>query len=314
MRAVTPLILLGSLILTLACGGAGDTTAEEPVVALVEAPTVWEVTRQDGQALVKAGAGQGLAVDTQMVLLGPPLAGTDNRQIVGSAKVAEIWPDLARITPDRIKRDAPEPAAARVYTAEDQAALDAIPLVGGGKGARAATSAASLSEPAATTGEFTVDQVPAALKSGTSESRMDALVRYETDASMTDAIVWVLKNDSDSAVQFKAWRVVRARWKRGTGNAADHEAAAAWVATHGGDDARLEALGAIGERSRSLTVPAKHLADPLQSVRIAAANAVFDIGSRTGKRAEAKKLLVDRRDVESAGPVRKRLADWIEEL
>jgi hypothetical protein len=162
--------------------------------------------------------------------------------------------------------------------------------------------------------EFTVDQVPAELKSGTPGARMDALVRHEPDAAMTDAIVWVLKNDSDAAVQFKAWRVVRARWKRGTGNASAHEAAAAWVATNGGDDARVEALDALGERSRSLTAPAKHLADPQQNVRIAAGKAVFDIGGRTGKRSEAKKLLQDRRDVEAAAPVRKRLADWIEEL
>ncbi|MES2638206.1 MAG: hypothetical protein V4850_01940 [Myxococcota bacterium] len=162
--------------------------------------------------------------------------------------------------------------------------------------------------------EFTVDQVPAELKSGTPGARMDALVQHEPDAAMTDAIVWVLKNDSDAAVQFKAWRVVRARWKRGTGSASAHEAAAAWVATNGGDDARVEALDALGERSRSLTVPKKHLADPEQNVRIAAGKAVFDIGGRTGKRSEAKKLLQDRRDVESANPVRKRLGDWIEEL
>lgn len=310
MRAFTPLFLLGSLILSLACGGFGDTKTEEPAVeaAAVAAP-VWEVTRQDGQVLVKAGAAQGLAADAVVVLLGPPLAGTENRQIVGSAKVAEIWPDLSRVTPERLRTDVPESAAARAYTPADQVALDGIPLVSGAKGGRPAAAAAAPS-----TGEFTVDQVPADLKSGTPDARMDALVRYETDASMTDAIVWVLKNDSDAAVQFKAWRVVRARWKRGTGSGADHESATAWVAANSADDARVEALDVLGERSRNLTVPAKHLADPLQNVRIAAAKAVFEIGNRTGKRSEAKKLLVDRRDVESAGPVRKRLADWIEEL
>ncbi|MDP2317236.1 MAG: hypothetical protein Q8P41_30395 [Pseudomonadota bacterium] len=304
------------MFVLLACGGFGDTKTEEPVVVetpVAPAVTVWEMTRQDGQALVKAGAVQGLAVDAPLVLLGPPLAGTENRQIVGSGKVVEVWPDLARVAPDRIKKDAPEPVAARPYTPEDQAALDLIPVIGA-KGGNRPAAAAATTPVAAPAGEFTVEQVPDALKSGTAESRMDALVRYETDASMTNAIVWVLKNDSDSDVQFKAWRVVRARWKRGTGSPGDHEAAAGWVATNGGDDARVEALQAIGERSRSLSVPSKHLADPLQSVRVAAAEAVFDIGSRIGKRSEAKKLLQDRRDLESAGPVRKKLADWIDQL
>ncbi len=310
------LLLAVPLFLTLACAGFGDMKTEAPpapVAPTEAAPAVWELTRQDKQELVKAGVTQGLAVGSPVVLLGPPLAGTENRQIVGSATVAEVWPDLARVTTDLIKRDVPPPEAARAYTPADQAALDAISV--STKGGGGATRAAS-AEPAAPTTQagFTADQVPVALRSGSSDSREDALVRYETDDRMTNAIVWVMKNDDDAAVRFKAWRVVRARWKRGTGVAAEHEAAAVWAAANTNEDTRIEALAAIGERSRSLNPPARHLADASERVRIEAGAAIFEIGGRTGKRTEAKKLLSDRLEVESVGSVRKRLDGWIDEL
>lgn len=316
MRVPSALLLASSLVLVLACSGFGDTKIPEPpepppVVA--SAPAVWEYTKEEKQDLVKAGTNEGLAVDATVVLLGPSLAGTDNRQIVGSAKVAEIWPDLSRVTIERLKRDASSPVAARAYTPEDQAALDAIPLAKGGGGTKAASAAAATTSTTPSS-EFTVDDVPADLKSGSANAREDALVRYEDDASATQAIVWVLKNDSSSDVRFKAWRVLRARWKRGTGSAAEHEAAAGWLSTNGSEDARLEAIDEIGGRSRSLSLASKHLADPLEKVRIAAGEATFKVGERTGKRSEAKKLLQERRDVESVSGVRKKLGDWIDEL
>ncbi|MFN7144009.1 MAG: hypothetical protein ACK4YP_09550 [Myxococcota bacterium] len=311
MRVRLVHLLPVSLLLALACGGAGEpTTAEVAEAPVAAVPTVWELSRQDGQELVKAGTGQGLTVGTPVVLLGPPLAGTDNRQIVGSATVEEVWPDLARVRTDRVKPDAPPAVAARAYAAEDQAALDAIPLVTrpgkGGGGAKAAA--------ASSPSEFSAEQVPSDLRSGSANSREEALVRYEGDADKTDAIVWVLKNDDDAGVRKKAWRVIRARWKRGTGAAAAHEAAAVWAAANTDEDTRIEALAAIGERSRTLDAAAKHLADASQAVRIAAAAAVFEIGSRTGKRAEARKLLQDRLALESASPVRKKLDGWVGDL
>jgi hypothetical protein len=301
------LLSLSIFVFSLACAGFGDTSTvapptPEPVAAA--APAVWDLTRQDGQSLVKAGADQGLGIDGTIVLLGPPLAGTENRHIIGSARVVEVWPDLARVEPLRLDRDAGEPVAARALTPEDSAALDAIPLVGkGGHGAMAGASAAS-----AAPGDLVI---PDDLKSGSPDSREDALVRYEPDVNATAAIVWVMKNDPNDDVRMKAWRVLRARWKKGTGNPAEHEAAAGWLAEKGGTAQRVEALGAIGERSRSLTLPARHLAAAEPDVRTAAARAVFEIGERTGKRSDAKTLLQGRLDVESNGPLRKKLADWV---
>ena len=318
----TPLLLI-SLLAALACGGFGDPKPEEPPVLPVEAttgPTLWEVTHEEKQDLVKAGEADGLAKDAVVVLLGPALAGTENRQIVGSAKVVEIWPDLARVQVERIKKDAPQPEMARAWSPEDQAALDAIPpMKAGGRAAASGTSAATGGPvPTGTTeapaAEFTAADLPADLRGGTGDSREEALVRYEDNGSMTQAIVWVMKHDSDDDVRMKAWRVVRARWKRGTGSAAEHEAAAVWLSSNGTQDQRIEAINEIGARSRSLNAAAKHVADPIQPVRVAAAEAVHDVGSRTGKRTEAREILQDRLKVESVSAVRKKLGDWVGDL
>lgn len=158
---------------------------------------------------------------------------------------------------------------------------------------------------------FTADRVPEDLRSGTADSRAAAVGRYESDPEMTQALIWVMQHDAADEVRVKAWRALRARWKRGTGDARAHEAAAVWAAAEGDASMRLEALAALGERSRDLALPAKHLADASPAVRTAAAEAVFAIGSRTGKRADAKKLLQDRLAVESAGALRKKLDGWI---
>lgn len=304
------LLLPSLLLLSLACGGVGDVRTEEVPAPPAEiappeaAPAVWVYTRENKQELVKAGTAQALAVGSAVVLLGPALAGTENRQIVGSAKVVEVWPDLARVETERARLDAPPPEAARALLPEDQATVDALPPLG--KGARKATAAAVAKE-------FTAADLPADLRGGTGDSREEALIRYEGDASMTQAIVFVMKHDTDADVRTKAWRVVRARWKRGTGSAAEHEGAANWLASNGTEDLRIEAINAIAGNSRGLSV-AKHLDDSSQPVRVAAAEAVFDIGKRAGKRAEAKKLLQDRLAKETVPAVKKKLADWIGEL
>lgn len=252
MRALWPLslpfALASGLACALACGGVGVPEAPPPPLPppVVEAPApppVWELTEDANQTLVKAGTAQSLEIDATVVLLGPPLAGTEHRQVVGSARVAEIWPDLARVEPLRIKRDAPAPVAARALTPEDGAVVEAIPLLEERKATRGARAAAQ--SDAATEGA-----VPFDLKSGTNDERIQALVRRERDADATYAIVWVMKNDPSEDVRFKAWRIVEARWKRGTGKPAEHRAAAVWQSTHGSKRARGEAADALAEQGK----------------------------------------------------------------
>ena len=89
MRLVSSVSLL--LVFGLACSGMGESPPVAPPEAVaVAAPAAWAYSLENGQELVKGGSTQSLAVGSQVVLLGPPLAGTENRQIVGSAKVAEI--------------------------------------------------------------------------------------------------------------------------------------------------------------------------------------------------------------------------------
>lgn len=294
------------VLLSLACALPG---ADEAVVAEVPAaPTLWALTQDGPATLVKAGTTEGLAIDTVVVLLGPPLAGTQNRQVVGSARVAEIWPDLARVTPERLRTDTAAPESARLPLPEDAVVLDTMPTV-----ATSPPPTARAARQAQTTPDAAL-VLPSDLTGGTPDARIDALVRYEPDPDATAVIVWVMKNDGSADVRAKAWRVVRARWKRGTGSAADHEAAAIWLAANGTTDLRIEALGAMGDRSTSVRTPGRQLADDNDDIRVAAARAVHDIGMRTSKHADARKALEDRRDVESSASVRKKLAEWIAEL
>ena len=317
MRLVSSVSLL--LVFGLACSGMGESPPVAPPEAVaVAAPAAWAYSLENGQELVKGGSTQSLAVGSQVVLLGPPLAGTENRQIVGSAKVAEVWPDLSRVETERIRRDAPPPEMARLATPEDQATIDALPKATGASARpnktapAAAGGAADVKTEAADT--FTAEDLPADLKGGTPDSREEALVRYENDPSMTQAIVFVMKHDSSDDVRFKAWRVVRARWNKRTGVAAEHEAAAVWLVNHGSDKERVEALAELGDLGHSMGTLEKAAGDPSDSVRSAAAEAIYEMGKRTGKRAEAKEILKERRKVESSSSIRKKLVDWIDEL
>lgn len=311
-----PLLVTTLLALGLACTGmGGETPAVTPPEPVADAAvTTWPYSLENGQELVKAGSSSTLAVGSQVVLLGPPLAGTENRQVVGSAKVAEVWPDLARVETERVRRDAPPPEMARLATPEDQAAIDALPKATGAAKPRSPTSTPTsdaTTEPADT---YTREDLPSDLRDGTPDSREEALVRYENDPTMTQAIVFVMKHDPSEDVRFKAWRVVRARWNKRIGASADHEAAAVWQAGHGAENARCEALAELGDMGHSMAAIEKQAGDPSEDVRAAAAKAIFEMGTRTGKRAEAKEILKERRKVESSGSIRKKLEGWIDDL
>lgn len=277
----------------------GSDPAKDATTESKAGPTSWALTSDAGNTLIKAGTTQGLALNSQLTLLGPALAGTDNRQVVGSATVVEVWADLSRIVPDRLRTDGIVAEAARLPLPEDKPILAGIPVVSTEKPPSAADAA---------------PVIPPDLTGGTVASRIDALVRYEPDPSATAIIVWVMKNDASDEVRTKAWRVLRARWKAGTGAAADHEAAAVWLAANGTTDLRVEALNAIGDYSSTLRLAARHLTDDVEAVRAAAARAVHDMGMRTGKRAEARRMLEERRDAETVNGLRKKMGEWIAEL
>jgi len=89
-------------------------------------------------------------------------------------------------------------------------------------------------------------QVPSAMRSGTDDQRYSALGYAERRPEATAAIVWVMKNDPNNELRRKAWRVIRARWRQGSGTAADNQAAAIWVFEHRPDE-RGEAALAIAQ-------------------------------------------------------------------
>jgi hypothetical protein len=311
--------LVVSGLAVLACSGADVIPAVQEQVVAPAPPSSWPVVVDEGKTLVKAGTSEGVALDATLVLLGPPLAGTDNRAVVGSARVAETWPDLARLEPIRLGEDAPE--AARAMQDGDAALLSAIPEVekaerklppglAGGPLVRGRSTGPSSRE-SASESDVTL---PADLRSGDPDARQDALRRYEGDPAMTAAIVHVMKNDASHDVRFKAWRVVRARWQKGTGEASQHEAAAAWLAGNGGVRERKEAVDATGDLGTSLTAVVARLEDGAPGVRQRAALAVAAVGRRTGKSAEARAALRARQAKETDSDVLEKIAEGIGRL
>lgn len=318
--------LIFAAIAALACSG-GDLVPAVPEAVVAPAspasPASWPVVVEDGKTLVKAGTGEGIAIDATLVLLGPPLAGTEHRSVVGSARVAETWPDLARVEPIRLGEEAPQ--AARAMQDGDAALLAAIPervagerkvppaIAAGplGRGRPPGTAAGPSAGESPSESDVTL---PADLRSGDPDARMDALRRYESDPGMTAAIVHVMKNDASHDVRFKAWRVVRARWQRGTGEASQHEAAAGWLAGNGRVRERKEALDALADLGTSLGVAVARLDDGAPGVRERAALAVAAIGKRTGKATEARAALRARQAKETDADVLEKIAEGLGRL
>ncbi len=156
--------------------------------------------------------------------------------------------------------------------------------------------------------------VPIDLKTGSADQRFKALERYETQESMTGAIVWVMKNDPDYEVRRKAWRVIRARWRHGTGVASEHEAAAVWLSSNGSVDLRTEAIVSIGDRSSSLNNAKRHLGDGDAGIRLVSAEAVAEVAGRTDQGAQAREILADQVSKENDQKVAKQIGKLISEL
>ncbi|MFZ5477908.1 MAG: hypothetical protein ACOZNI_14125 [Myxococcota bacterium] len=224
----------------LACGGMGgsDVATQSPAPAAPTTPVVWDVVSDGEGMLVVAGAPEGIVLDMTVALVTAPPAHGAPRPLAGSARITQVGTQ-SRIVPLRLVEGV-TPTGARQLLPEDQAALATIPEYREPTKAATAKKSAASSEP----------QVPADLRTGTADERADAVARYEDDPNATWMIVWVMKNDASYEVRQKAWRVVRARWKRGTGSNAEHEAAARWLLAHGSPDQQKEAQAAIDDLAR----------------------------------------------------------------
>lgn len=313
------LLALGGFLL--ACSGLTP-APEAPPAPPVEvpppppAPVLYEVVVDPGAphparafATVKAGSNQGLMIDGMLTLVGPAPAVGGPQPVIGSARVTEITADSARLVPVRLADPMPSSVAARALTVEDQGALAALPEVKPGGGGRrpgpgpAAVGGPGSAGPAGGPGL----EIPAELRTGSANDREDAVARYEGRPDATAVIVWVMKNDPAESVRFKAWRVVRARWKKGIGDASDHEQAAAWLAGNGSKDARLEAIDELGARSRNVERAGAQIDDEDPDIRAAAVRAVYEVADRTGKRDKGREVLSARRSRESSAAVRSKI-------
>ncbi len=74
------------------------------------------------------------------------------------------------------------------------------------------------------------------------DRRYEAVAALEHDPGATELILWVLFTDPDSEVRFKAWRILRARSKRGVGDMVLQREAVVWIAEHGKDVMKHEAI------------------------------------------------------------------------
>lgn len=323
MRRLLLPTLAFTLLSALACGGAGDVATPEPPPVEPAAPTLWEVVPDADVtpvstapfATVKAGSGAGLTLDQTVTLVGPAPAAGGAQPVVGSARVTDVGTDSAKLVPLRLADPLPASLAARTLQPEDQDALTTLPAVPATAPGNKKAATAAPAEPTATAPVGVAEaRVPEDLRTGTTKQRIDALVRYETRQDATAAIEWVMKNDPDDEVRQKAWRVLRARWKRGTGDSAEHEAAAIWAAAQGARSTRTEAIAALGERGRSLASLTAHLDDRDPDIRIAAAKAIAEWGPRAGEKAAAKKALKAQKDQETDEGVRKKIGDLLEDL
>ncbi|GDX80888.1 hypothetical protein LBMAG42_26990 [Deltaproteobacteria bacterium] len=325
--------------LLLGCTGLINKEEEPAIVeeaVVVAAPLLFEVTPDVESvpaagvtfATMKAGTTQGMVVDMTVALVGPAPAVGGPQPVVGSARVTEVTADSARLVPLRLASPLPASVAARALAPEDSASLSALPEVAA---AEAVTLPGGPRKPGGRPGPWAGPgpggggpagegpgskelAIPADLRTGSADEREDALVRHEDEPGATAAIVWVMKNDTSSSVRFKAWRVIRARWNRGTGAAAEHEAAALWLAANGSEDQRIEAIDAVGENSRSIEHAASQINDLDEDVRVASVKAVGAVANRTGKRDNARDVLTARRDKEGSSSVRKKIDSVLDKL
>jgi hypothetical protein len=82
---------------------------------------------------------------------------------------------------------------------------------------------------------------PARLEDDKTGVRYDAVSQLESHQDATAIIVWVLFTDPSEEVRFKAWRVLRARTRRGLGDMALQSEVVHWLAENGDGVIQAEA-------------------------------------------------------------------------
>ena len=106
-------------------------------------------------------------------------------------------------------------------------------------------------------------------------------------------------NDNNEVVRHKAWRAIRARWRRGTGNPDQHQAAAIWVFDHRVHEcheaaAVIAELGTLHFGGRDmLRTLGENISEVPSGQRPALVHATLTLGSRTGRQGEAEAMAVD---------------------
>jgi len=123
------------------------------------------------------------------------------------------------------------------------------------------------------------------------EEREEAVTALEDQPAATAEIVLVMQTDPEPGVQKRAWRVLRARWKRGTGEPAEHQAAAVWLIEHSELGLTHEALRAMGKYGDDLPLAQGLVEHGEAKVARAACVATAEMATRQSQAALAKETV-----------------------
>ncbi len=245
-------IFLGLLGLSLACGtpAADDAAVVTPAVQ----PMLWSMYPEGEAIFVSGVSAEGVYSETPLTVI---RQGDGGDAVVGFALVTANDAAQSKVQLRKLAAgQALDGLVARLWLPEDAeiiATLDNWPPPAGATVAavkpRPSDSlppAAPASKPQTSLPSY-AGPLPEKLQHKNPDKRLDALAKYEDDPDATAMIIHLMINDESFDVRKKAWRMVRARWKRGTGNMAHHEAAARWMATQGPSALRGEAEKAIAD-------------------------------------------------------------------
>lgn len=280
------------LILIFGCGNSNELQPNkvETPTEIIEQPTIWPLQHLGEKTLIAAGTDIGLVVESPLTLI-------SNDMIVGGARIVEAGPELSSI---EITQLAAEVSTDGIYVRarlpEDTPILAALQTTAPKAIKPKNTTVVPISNPDPIVEKTNIEPtlvIPNDLKYGTADTRIEALIRYENNPSATAIIIWSMKNDPDFEVRKKAWRVIRARWNRGTGVPSEHDSAASWMASNGPSDLRVEAIAAIG-RTTSLSKAGKYINDSDPNVRVASADAICETGLRTNQIDKTREMIADR--------------------